>query len=141
MNILKSVIVSLALLTVLSGCALFGGDPSDGDLIYGEALVDSISIEILESFPVQVRVVAVGNLQDACTGVSSVDVMKSGNTFDVSIKTSRPADMSCAQVLTPFEESFMLDVYGLPAGNYVVDVNGVTESFELEVDNAPPGNQ
>ena len=35
----------------------------------------------------------------------------------------------------PFEDTIPLDVYDLPAGAYTVDVNGVTNTFTLDVDN------
>jgi len=41
----------------------------------------------------------------------------------------------CAQVMTPFEEVVALDVVGLKAGVYTVDVNGVGDTFELQMDN------
>jgi inhibitor of cysteine peptidase len=44
----------------------------------------------------------------------------------------------CTQIVVPFEESIPLDVVGLPAGTYTVDVNGVTGSFTLDVDNQLP---
>ena len=34
-------------------------------------------------------------------------------------------------VLCDIEESILLDVAGLPAGTYTVDVNGLTDTFEL----------
>jgi inhibitor of cysteine peptidase len=41
----------------------------------------------------------------------------------------------CTQALVPFEESIDLDVRGLPAGTYTVDVHGETATFTLDVDN------
>ena len=42
------------------------------------------------------------------------------------------------QSSTPqFEEVTSLDVYGLKKGFYTVDVNGVTDIFELQIDNIP----
>jgi inhibitor of cysteine peptidase len=38
-------------------------------------------------------------------------------------------------VLAPFEEVIPLKVYGLPAGTYTVEVNGVQGTFGLEIDN------
>jgi len=38
-------------------------------------------------------------------------------------------------VLAPFEETIPLEVYGLPAGTYTVEVNGVQGTFDLEMDN------
>ena len=103
--------------------------------IIRDAVVDEIEILELESFPLQVQIRALGNLRDACTEIGEVTTERVGNTFNVGIKTARPADAFCAQVLTPFDESISLDVLGLLAGVYTVDVNGVTDTFELTVDN------
>ncbi|HAJ33877.1 MAG TPA: hypothetical protein DCK79_11065 [Candidatus Atribacteria bacterium] len=98
------------------------------------APVEGIEIVILESFPVQVQVIASGNLPDPCTEISEVLQEREGNTFFVTIKTYRPPGF-CIQVLAPFEEIIPLDVYGLPAGTYTVDVNEVQGTFDLEIDN------
>ena len=100
----------------------------------GLALVDEIDILILESFPVQINVIARGNLPDPCTEVSEVLQEREGDTFFITIKTYRSPGF-CIQVLAPFEEIIPLEVYGLPAGTYTVDVNGVQATFNLEVDN------
>ena len=102
--------------------------------ITGLALVDEIDILILESFPVQINVIARGNLPDPCTEISEVLREREGDTFFITIKTYRSPGF-CIQVLAPFEEIIPLDVYGLPAGTYTVDVNGVQGTFDLEVDN------
>jgi inhibitor of cysteine peptidase len=109
--------------------------PIEGEVITGEATVGSVDILILESFPVQIRVLAKGTLSDACTTIHEITQEREGDTFTVTITTIRPADMMCAQVLTPFEESIPLDVQGLKAGTYTVDVNGETATFTLDVDN------
>jgi len=100
----------------------------------GLAPVEEIEIVILESFPVQVQVIARGNLPDPCTEIFEVLQERKENTFFVAIKTYRPPGF-CIQVLAPFEEIIPLEVYGLPAGTYIVDVNGVQDTFDLEVDN------
>jgi pimeloyl-ACP methyl ester carboxylesterase len=110
--------------------------PTKGGIITGEAVVESIEILLLESFPIQVHVVARGNLHDSCTEIGEITKQRDGDTFRVTITTSRPADAMCAQVLVPFEEVISLDVVGLPAGVYTVNVNGVTDTFEFTVDNA-----
>jgi len=43
--------------------------------------------------------------------------------------------------LVPFEEVIPLDVAGLHAGTYIVDVNGMMESFTLDVDNTLPTDE
>ena len=111
------------------------GGESGGDVITGEASVESIEIIMLESFPVQVSVTATGYLPDPCTEISGTEQTREGDTIYLKIVTSRPADVMCIQVLEPFEETYPLDVAGLPAGTYTVDVNGVTDTFTLDVDN------
>ncbi len=100
----------------------------------GLAPVDEIDILILEIFPVQINVIASGNLPDPCTEISEVIKEREGDTFFITIKTYRSPGF-CIQVIAPFEEIIPLEVYGLPAGTYTVDVNGVQATFDLEVDN------
>lgn len=102
--------------------------------ITGLAPVDEIDILILEIFPVQINVIASGNLPDPCTEISEVIKEREGDTFFITIKTYRSPGF-CIQVIAPFEEIIPLDVYGLTAGTYTVDVNGVQGIFDLEVDN------
>ncbi len=100
-----------------------------------EANVDSIEILILESFPVQVNVRARGDLPDGCTTIDSVTTNQVGTTFNITITTIRPAGELCTEALVPFEETISLDVLGLSAGTYAVNVNGINGSFTLQVDN------
>jgi len=100
--------------------------------------VTSIDLRILESFPVQVHAAVKGDYPDACTSMGTVKQRREGNTFYVEVFTYRPADLACAQVITPFEHTVPLDVVRLPAGTYTVDVNGVIGTFKLDVDNKLP---
>lgn len=111
------------------------GEGHNEEFIYGTANVENIEIMILESFPVQVHVTATGNLPDGCTEIDEIQTEKTGNTFKVSISTKRPRDAICTQALVPFTETIPLEVRGLEAGTYTVDVNGVTDTFELATDN------
>ncbi len=110
-------------------------DNKTGEFIYGNATVESIEIMILESFPVQVKVNARGYLPDGCTKIDNIMKKKEGNIFLVAIKTVRPADTFCTEAIVPFQEVISLEVYGLKAGIYNVDVNGIKGTFELKTDN------
>jgi len=103
--------------------------------VYGTANVDSVQIMILESFPVQIQVVAEGYLPDGCTEIDKITTEREENTFNVNITTKRPKDAICTQAIVPFNETMPLEAQGLKAGNYTVNVNGITGSFELTVDN------
>ena len=112
--------------------------PGGETVVHGKAVVEEIEILILESFPVQIHVVARGYLLDGCTEIDEILEERSGNSFQVTITTVRPANAECTEALVPFEEVIALDVVGLPAGTYQVDVNGATGSFELAIDNVAP---
>jgi inhibitor of cysteine peptidase len=104
--------------------------------VIGLATVEEIDILIAESHPVQVIVVAKGYLPNPCTEIGPVIQNREGNTFFINIKTRYTQEI-CIDLLTPFTETISLEVYGLPAGTYPVDVNGVQGSFTLDIDNVP----
>jgi inhibitor of cysteine peptidase len=105
-----------------------------GDAETPAALVEEIEVLMLESFPVQVNVIASGNLPDGCTSLNEPTPRREGNTFVVNLTTTR-VDEICTQALVPFDKVIPLEVEGLPAGTYTVSVNGLTETFTLDVDN------
>ncbi len=104
-----------------------------------EAMVESIEVVILETMPVQIEVIARVMLSDACTGIGQITQTREGDTFKITITTSRPADLYCAQVIKNVEQRITLEgTDGLEAGTYTVDVNGKTASFTLGATNALP---
>lgn len=141
-------VVMLVVLALLAaGCTLLPGngatdddptpEPPTGGTIMGTANVESVEAQIMESFPVQVSIVVQGNLPDGCTELGEWTVNRDDDVFEVTLPTERPADALCTEALEPFEVTIPLDVAGLDAGTYTVDVNGVTTTFELAVDNVP----
>lgn len=110
------------------------------DYIRGDAVVESIDLLIMESFPVQVSASAIGYLPDGCTEIDeeNITVERNGNVFNVSIQTLRPKEAMCTQEIVPFEQRVELDVYGLEKGNYIVNINGVEGTFNLATDNIIP---
>jgi inhibitor of cysteine peptidase len=135
----------LASLTVGCGSQEGIGTPTTG-VTRGLADVEQVQLLIMESFPIQVAASARGNLPDGCT---QIDRVRSGldaedNKFSVEITTVRDSGAVCTQALVPFEERISLDVQGLPAGTYTVDVNGVRDTFTFDVDNEfaePPSTE
>ena len=109
-----------------------------GAVEVGLAVVDSIDILIMESMPVQVSVVARGNLPDGCTTIGQAATERDDKIFVVTLTTRRPLDAVCTEALVPYEQAVPLDVAGLPAGVYTVTVNGVSDTFELAMDNVLP---
>ena len=128
-------IILLFLIFMLSGCWRI-------DSNIGSANVTEIEIYTLESFPVQIQVIAKGYLPNPCSKIiHPITVEREGNNFLVTIKTKSSQGV-CIQLLAPFKEKIPLDVYGLPAGTYTVDVNGIKGTFTLDIDNIlPPENE
>jgi len=100
-----------------------------------EAPVEHIRIMSLESFPIQVNVIARGNLPDNCTMIDQITETQNDNTLIVNITTIRQTNKVCSKTPKPFEEIIPLNVIGLSAGIYTVKVNKITDSFELSMDN------
>jgi len=113
-----------------------------GEVIIGEAVVDSVEFLTLESFPVQINAIVRGNLPDGCTAIGEITQSRADNAFVIHIATTRPKDQFCTEALVPYEQNVALDVYGLPKGVYTVDINAYQATFELQSDNilldAPP---
>jgi inhibitor of cysteine peptidase len=115
-------------------------DKTNGEYVYSDAAVENVDILILESFPVQIHVKAIGYLPDGCTEIHEKNVKYDRETksFTVHITTIRPADAICTEAIVPFESTIPLDAYGLDKGVYNVNVNGVQGQFELQTDNIIP---
>lgn len=151
---LRLLLLIMSILLLLMGCGNDGETPTEETAVsptgepatptatasqplLGVATVDSIEVMIMESFPVQISVRVRGELPDGCTRISDVNTLRNGNEYNTTITTIRDADAVCTEALVPFEETIPLDVEGIPAGSYTVNVNGRTGSFSLEVDNVP----
>jgi inhibitor of cysteine peptidase len=103
---------------------------------YGEtALIDSIDILFLESFPLQVNAIVKGTFPDGCTSIQRHEVKRVENIFTIMIFTQRPKEAFCTEALVPFEYVVPLDVYGLSAGNYLVKAYNTEAEFSLIQDN------
>jgi len=102
----------------------------------GLAIVEKIDILTLESFPVQIFVITSGYLSDPYTEIYQISQEREGNNFFITITTHRvPGFCIEVEVIAPFEKVIPLEVYGLPAGIYTVEVNGVQDTFNLRIDN------
>lgn len=110
--------------------SVVGGEPQN--LVYA----DTVQVLIMESFPVRVSLSVSGNLSVPCVELLPAAVSRKDNTFTVVLAETvlGPAE-SCIAVLEPFSTTVSLDVLGLAAGTYTVNVNGVEAEFTLAMDN------
>jgi len=109
---------------------------NDDMLIGSDAFIEGLALEVMETDPVQVRAQLMGNLPDGCTKIHEIRSSRDENTFTIEVITETPAgDVACTMALVPFEESHDLEVEGLPAGEYTVQVDDLSQSFTLDTDN------
>jgi inhibitor of cysteine peptidase len=136
----------LALVLLGAGCTGPGGvsptvaqptePPAEGEVVIGKAVVDSVDVLIMESFPVQVSATVRGNMPDGCTEISHSTQSVEEDTIIIELFTQRPADLMCTEALVPYEEQIRVDITALKDGHYTVDVNGV----QVELNLAGSGN-
>lgn len=119
-------IVTLVLLIALTGCNALGGG--------NEVTVESVDARILESFPVQVHAAITVRAPEGCVTPGSATVVQEGSTFTIELPTGE----DCTGPATETEVVVPLDVAGLSAGTYTVQVADQSTTFELEVDNVLP---
>jgi len=110
----------------------------ESEFVYGsDAVVEQMTANVMESFPVQVSVTLDGYLPDGCTEIDEITSSLDDMTFTIEIVTRKPAgDVACTMAIVPFEVTHDLDVEGLQAGEYTVRYGELTETFTLEQDNA-----
>jgi hypothetical protein len=98
--------------------------------------VETVLVNVMESLPVQVSVDIEGNKSVPCVSLLTPAINYSDGVFTVTLAESElgPAE-TCIAVIDPFSTSVELDVAGLAAGDYLVRVNGVEQSFTLANDN------
>jgi len=113
-------------------------EPSKATPAFGTAQVNTIEVSVTNSVPPKAAVTVRGVFPDGCTRISRVSQARNGSTILVEVLTERFAHQDCAQTSVPFEETIALDVAGLPAGTYSVDVNGVTGTLTLAEETISP---
>jgi len=107
--------------------------PVSGDevLTRGNVYIDASEIILLESYPVQVELVLIGNLPTPCNQLRAItSPADDQNRIQVEVYSLIGQDVICTQVLEPFEAKIPLGSY--TEGSFTVLVNGeAVGSFDL----------
>jgi inhibitor of cysteine peptidase len=127
-------LMTMALLVTGCGDAML--EPSD--VVVRMAMVEEVFPEVVTAEPVRVELTVVGNFRDSCEEIDEITQSRDGTRFEVRMTTTRPVDAVCTQALVPFDETVVLmDTDDLAPGDYVVEVNDVTEEFTIVPASAP----
>jgi inhibitor of cysteine peptidase len=123
-----SVILLMFPILMLVAC---GGSNSAGNESISAndaAMVDGVVVDFRDN---HYYAVVNGFYPDSCTQISDVQQEVNGEKFKILLSTSRPGDLMCAQMLTEFEITLLLETGGLLPGQYTVEVNGRSTIFTL----------
>lgn len=106
------------------------------------APVETVEVIKTATMPVQVFLRAKGSFGAACSDLDNPNILYSNSSFQISLHTIYYdfPQQGCIPVVVPFDKLIPLSVYGLTAGAYAYDINGVVGSFELADDNVLPEN-
>jgi len=124
----------LALALVVAIAVACGGMRAlEADRAYqvGLAAVERVEVHVFSQRPPSAHVSVYGQLPDICTKLDRSRQDRLGSSIDVTLTTRHDSGPDCAAEPRPFEQRILLDVVGLPAGLYVVTVNGVQASFQI----------
>lgn len=119
---------------------------SNYDVLGAKGLVfaptTQVDVVTTSSFPVQVLLKVSGSFPNGCGTLGTTHQRLVGNRFDVSLTASYPYPLNllCTQIVREFVKTIPLPVYGLAAGTYTYNVNGLTGSFTLAADNTLAGD-
>ena len=118
----------LVLSLILVACASSETQVSESSAAGTPAIVEGVSVDFRNA---HYYALVTGTYPDACTRISDVEQVVSGNTITIAMSTAAPEDLMCAQMLSPFGIDLLIATGGLLPGDYTVDVNGATTTFTL----------
>jgi hypothetical protein len=93
--------------------------------------VDSVDVQIRESFPVQVAALVEGVLGNGCTRFERVEQTRTENTIFVRIVGYHSGAERCTMIAHLYRDTIRIEG-PLPPGSYTLDVNGVIREFRVD---------
>ena len=123
-----TIILLLISSLILAACGGSDSQENSSTTSATPAMVDGVSVDVkINHYYDAVH----GNYPDSCTRISDVQQEIDGETIRFILTTDKPADLMCAQMITPFSVDLLIETGGLLPGEYTVDVNGITSTFTL----------
>lgn len=123
-----------------SGMGAGSGDTADPATSEPEIVVESLDMAMLQSFPVQARLVIRGRILDGCGEIADPAVTREGNLLTVALSLVPGSREACDQEQQDFEKSIPLPIHGLPRGDYEIAVGEERTSLTLAQDNILEGH-
>ena len=95
--------------------------------------VDQVKVEVGIGSPLPVDIVASGTWPDLCSQIAEVQSEISDFQIDVTILTSTTSPCPPDRLGLPFRLAIPLNSVEMPAGTYIVIVNGARTTLDLPI--------
>ena len=126
---MKSKLALVALLAVAMAACQRAGQSEEAELGTGAAFIDVVEVEERDG---EYWAVVEGHYPDACSTYGGSKQVQQGDTIHLTVTSTRPDDVACAQMLTPMTEEILLTTDQLSPGEYTVIVNeGANTTFTI----------
>jgi len=135
----RKYLLLLVILLLLSACGSSPEEPvvTDNGLLDVDAV--EVQVSVISVAP-EISVTVSATLPDNCTSwekrEGAVQQRQEGQIFYIDIYVTKQTGIECDTNPQPLELGIGLDYTSLPAGNYIVNVNGITAPFEITPEQA-----
>ena len=116
---------------VVSGCTSSSPvNPTERPVIE-PILIDSVTVAVAESFPVQVFAHVTGVVGDGCSTLLPIEQRREGSVVTLTINRRRPSEAICIQIALLFDQILRLGG-AFPRGDYTLRVNDQVRTFRVD---------
>lgn len=106
-----------------------GGDDKEMSRI--QTVIETVEVNVLESFPMQLDLVITGYQPDGCDFPVEVEQTIDGNRVSVAVYRNIPVDTMCPMNIVPYNETIRIDG-SFTGGTIRINVNSFFTSINLE---------
>ncbi len=110
----------LVLAGLVMGACQSSAESQEAELGTGVAFIQTVEVEERDG---EYWAVVEGWYPDACSTYGGSKQEVDGDTIHLTVTSTRPEDLACAQVLTDMTEEILLDTDDLDPGEYTLIVN------------------
>ncbi|EIJ41521.1 hypothetical protein BegalDRAFT_0606 [Beggiatoa alba B18LD] len=96
--------------------------------------IQKVDISILETYPLQINVVAQVTVPNSCLTVGDISEDRQNSTFNLTLLSAPQTNSHCVEQPQTIEQIIPLNLQGLNAGVYTVNINEASTEFELMMD-------
>lgn len=131
-------LIAALLLTACSALDIPTSQPQNPgpEPIYQSVEITQVEIEMGVGSPIPINAIISGNLPDSCAQLELIQHRQEAARIQLWLASIPSSADGCVQDTLPFRITIPLNPVNLPAGTYQVEVNGRTESFDLETGNS-----